>query len=49
MFSWSRTFEGETPLDLVDFNLSLSKKEGFAKTIQFLKKKKNDMNEKQIF
>jgi hypothetical protein len=35
MLSWSRTTERET-LDLADYDLSLSKKEGFAKTIQFL-------------
>ncbi len=45
---WSRTTEGET-LDSEDFNFLLSEKEGFVKTIQFLKKKKNDKNEKQIF
>jgi hypothetical protein len=43
MLSWSRTTEGKT-LNLADFDLSLPKKEGFAKTIQFLKKKKNDEN-----
>ncbi len=35
MLSLSRITEGET-LDLADFDLSLSEKEGFAKTIQFL-------------
>jgi hypothetical protein len=44
MLSWSRTFEGETPLDLADFRatrrrLLLHKKEGFAKTVQSLKDK----------
>ncbi len=44
MLFWSRTFEGETPFDLADFRatrrrLSLSEKEDFAKTIQFLKDK----------
>ena len=44
MFSWSRTFEGETPLDSADFRatrrrLSLPKKEGFAETVQSLKDK----------
>jgi hypothetical protein len=38
MFSWSRTTEGET-LNLADFDFLLSEKEGFVKTIQFLKDK----------
>ena len=38
MLSWSRITEGET-LDSEDFNFLLSEKEGFAKTIQFLKDK----------
>ena len=48
MLSWSRITEGET-LDSADFDFLLSEKEGFVKTIQFLKKKKNDKNEQQFF
>jgi hypothetical protein len=48
MLSWSRITDGET-LNLADFDFLLSEKEGFVKTIQFLKKKKNDENEKQFF
>jgi hypothetical protein len=47
MLSWSRITEGET-LDSADFDFLLSKKKGFVKTIQYLKKKKNDENEKQF-
>ncbi len=46
MLSWIT--EGET-FDSADFDFLLSEKEGFVNSIQFLKKKKNVMNEKQIF
>jgi hypothetical protein len=48
MLSLSRIPDGET-LNLADFDFLLSEKEGFVRTIHFLKKKKNDENEKQCF
>ncbi len=45
MLSWIT--EGET-LDSADFDFLLSEKEGFVKTIQFLKKRKNDQKKNKF-
>jgi hypothetical protein len=54
LLSWSTTTEGETLLDCTEIGatcrrLSLSKKEGFAKTIQFLKDKKLTRMKNSVF